>query len=169
MLRKAFALLLLCIFGFSLCPAVGAVPTEVFFFEDTYQTGLPNGYSGSGFWNQDEKACVITGTSAATTEMNREFTAKGEVVTLSATFVLNGTANMQMRLYDGSTMFQQIALRPNPKVNSTFVNVRKPGSGYQSACNNPDAYRPGLEYSFEIEINLEKNTGKIRFTKNDGS
>ncbi len=163
-MRKFFALLLLCFCTFLPCLTINAADTNVYFFDDQYENGLPDGYSGSGVWDYENKACVINGTGADITQMDRVMSVKGEIVTLSATFVLSGTKNMQMRFYDGTTLFQQMHLNPN----SQTILVRQE-SGYREACRNEGKYLTETEYTLEIEINLESDTGKMRVTKNDGT
>lgn len=162
-MKRFYALLLLCVLIVSVCPLACAEPTNEYFFNDTYESGLPDGYSGSGVWDYTEKTCVINGTGSATTEMDRTFTAKGEEVFLTATFELSGTQNMQIRFYDGSTMFQQMHLNPN----SSAISVRQ-ATGYTQVCPNPKKYLAGITYTLEIAVNIEKNTGKMRLTDNNG-
>lgn len=164
-MKRAFTLFLifaLCVF---MCLAVHAVETAVYFFEDKYETGLPDEYSG-GFWDYENKACLIEGTASATTEMTRSCSISGEKAVLSATFVLSGTQNMQMRFYDGSTLLQQMHLNPG----TGAISVRKSPSGYNSILKNASNYQAGIEYTFEIEFNFVKPaSSRMRITDNSGN
>lgn len=164
-MKRILALLLIFVFTLSLSPMlmVQAVPTDIFFFEDSFEEGLPDGYSGKCLWDEENNTCYLQSRESSGDFDRALGDLKADKIKLSATFIIEGIANLQTRFYDGSTLVQQ--MHWNPKGSGTFL-IRKLPSGYTTAATGYPTRE--VETHFEAEFDFENQTGRCRMTGADG-